>query len=174
MTPTTPSLLITDDDQDFRETLQAVFEPRGFQTLLAANGEEAVDIVRSHKVHLVLCDMHMPKMTGLEAIRTVHQMFKDLPCILMSADLDDDIVREARSVQVYSVLPKPVTRRQITDAVARALATTYGWNDLLRRQEQQPANPSDGRMRISIRASFKITRRDQQPTPDEPKENRGE
>ena len=109
MTSTTPSLLITDDDQDFRETLQAVFEPRGFRTLLAADGEEAVDIVRSNKVHLVLCDMHMPKMTGLEAIRTVHQMFKDLPCILMSADLDEDIVREAKSVQVFSVLPKPVT-----------------------------------------------------------------
>ena len=42
-----PSILITDDDLDFRETLRIVFEPRGFRTLLASNGEEALAIVRS-------------------------------------------------------------------------------------------------------------------------------
>ena len=41
----TPSLLITDDDPAYRETLQVVFEPRGFRTLLAGDGEEALDIV---------------------------------------------------------------------------------------------------------------------------------
>ena len=83
-----PSLLITDDDRDFRETLRNVFEPR-FRTLLAGDGEEALDIVRREEVHLLLLDMHMPKLTGLETLRQVKRFKSLLPCILLSARLDD-------------------------------------------------------------------------------------
>jgi CheY-like chemotaxis protein len=64
-----PSILITDDDRGFRETLRGVFEPEGFQTLLAEDGAQAIDIVRSFDVHLLLLDMHMPRLTGLETLR---------------------------------------------------------------------------------------------------------
>ena len=67
----TPSLLITDDDPGFRETLRVVFEPKGFRTLLASDGEEALKIVHSETVHVVLLDMHMPRLTGLETLRHV-------------------------------------------------------------------------------------------------------
>ena len=63
-----PSLLITDDDRDFRETLRDVFEPRGFHTVLASDGVEALEIVRTREIHLVLIDMHMPRLSGMEAI----------------------------------------------------------------------------------------------------------
>lgn len=122
-----PSLLITDDDVAYRETLQSVFEPMGFRTLLAGDGEEAVSILQKETVHLVLLDMHMPKLTGLETVRVVHKMQKRMPCILMSADLDDEIVAQAERENVCSVLAKPVTRRQITGAVNQALSMTYGW-----------------------------------------------
>ena len=55
--PNSPSLLITDDDRDVRETLGSIFKPRGFQTLLASDGKEALDIVQHEQVHLVLIDM---------------------------------------------------------------------------------------------------------------------
>ena len=55
----TPSILITDDDRDFRETLGGLFEPRGFRTFLAGDGEEALDIIRREQVHLALFDMHI-------------------------------------------------------------------------------------------------------------------
>jgi CheY-like chemotaxis protein len=121
-----PSLLITDDDREFRQTLQGVFEPQGFRTLLAGDGEEAVEIVRRHDVHVVLLDMHMPKLTGLETIRLLKQIKSLLPCILMSAQLDDFIIEQAHRAQAYSVLAKPVTFRQITGIVRQALERTYG------------------------------------------------
>jgi len=124
-----PSLLITDDDIEFRQTLRSVFEPQGFQTYLAGDGEEALQIVRDREVHLVLLDMHMPKLTGLETIRLVRQFKSLLPCILMSADLDEFIIQQAEREHVFSVLPKPVTFRQITGAVRRALQQTYNWLD---------------------------------------------
>ena len=110
----TPSLLITDDDSAFRETLQGVFEPQGYRTILASDGEEALWIVRTQVVHVLLLDMHMPRLTGLDTLRLVKQFKAMLPCIILSADLDDAIVEQARQEHAYSVLRKPVTRIQIT------------------------------------------------------------
>jgi CheY-like chemotaxis protein len=59
------SILITDDDRGSRETLAGLLADRGFQTLQASSGEEAIDIVRVELVHLAIFDMHMPRMTGL-------------------------------------------------------------------------------------------------------------
>src|SRR5688500_6906858 len=96
----TPSLLITDDDRDFRETLRSVFEPRGFETLLAADGQEALEIMQAHPVHVLLDDMHMPRLTGLETIRRLRELSRPIPAILMSAELDPRIRQEAEEEHV--------------------------------------------------------------------------
>lgn len=123
-----PSLLITDDDSDFRETLQGVFEPKGFRTLLAGDGEEALEIVRTREVHLALLDVHMPKLTGVETLRLVKQFRAMLPCILLSAHWDDRLIEQARSAHAFLLLSKPVTLNQITGAVRQALERTYAWH----------------------------------------------
>ncbi len=122
-----PSILITDDEPDFREALRETFEPRGFRTLLASDGEEALQIVHREEVHLVLLDMHMPRLTGLETLRLVKQFRAMLPCILLSARLDEMIVEQARMAQAFSVLSKPVTLKQITGVVHQALRRVYDW-----------------------------------------------
>ena len=120
-----PSLLITDDDSAFREVLQEALQPQGFRTLLAEDGEQALRIVQTEVVHLVLLDMHMPKLTGLETLRQVKQVKALLPCILMSANLDDRIIEQARRDHAFSVLAKPITLRQITAIVRQAMESTY-------------------------------------------------
>ncbi|MBM98145.1 MAG: response regulator [Planctomycetaceae bacterium] len=119
-----PSLLITDDDRDFRETLRDVFQPLGFRTLLAADGEEALEIVLKSEVHLVLMDMHMPRLTGLEAISQIKRIRSRLPCILISGQLDDEI---RRRVEAFDILAKPVSRAEVTHSVTKALEVTYNW-----------------------------------------------
>jgi CheY-like chemotaxis protein len=121
-----PSLLITDDDVDFRETLRAVFEPR-FKTILAGDGQEALDIVHQCEVHLVLLDMHMPRLTGLETLQRVKQIKSRIPCILLSAGLDETLEQQARLAEAFSVLSKPVTRRELTSTVDAAMRRVYGW-----------------------------------------------
>ena len=124
----TPSLLITDDDTEFRHTLHGVFEPQGFRVLEAGDGEEALHIVCTQEVHLILLDMHMPKLTGLETIRLVRQIKSLLPCLLMSAALDEFLIEQARLLHAFSVLPKPMTFRQVTGVVRQALERTYNWH----------------------------------------------
>src|SRR5438477_11796552 len=89
------SILITDDDRDCRESLREIMEPQGFRTLLAACGEEALDIVHDEEVHLALLDMHMPSMTGLEVLRLLRQM-RDLPVILVTGDVSASLIRQAQ------------------------------------------------------------------------------
>jgi DNA-binding NtrC family response regulator len=124
----TPALLITDDDDAFRETLRFVFEPKGFRTLMAGDGEEALRIVHNETVHVVLLDVHMPRLPGLETLRMMKEFRAILPCILLSAHLDDMIVEQARRAHAYSVLSKTVTVAQLTGAVRQALERTYAWH----------------------------------------------
>ena len=115
------SILITDDDQGFRETLRGVLEPEGYHTILAGDGEEALGIIATRDVHLVLLDMHMPKLTGLETVRRLRDRQRFMPCVLMSALADDELVEQARLEDVFSVLTKPVSRQVITGTIRLAL-----------------------------------------------------
>src|SRR6266849_593570 len=120
------SILITDDDRGCREALRSIVEPEGYRTLLASSGEEALDIVRDEAVHLALLDMHMPTLTGLETLQLVHQINALLPCILVTADANETLIREAFKAQAYSVIPKPVSRNVVLYTVVRALVRVYG------------------------------------------------
>jgi CheY-like chemotaxis protein len=71
--------------------------------------------------------MHMPRLTGLEALRRVKLFRPVLPCILISARLDESITQAALEANAYRVLPKPIGLRTITDVVAEALADVYHW-----------------------------------------------
>ncbi|HEV3341864.1 MAG TPA: response regulator [Pirellulales bacterium] len=122
-----PSILITDDDRGFRETLRGVFEPEGFRTLLAENGAEALDIVCSSVVDLLLLDMHMPRLTGLETLRMVKKLNSRLPCILLSGHPDEGLAEQALRADAFSFLTKPVSRITITSTVRAALSKAYGW-----------------------------------------------
>ena len=123
-----PSILITDDDQQFREAVRGVLVPRGYRTLLAGSGSEALDIVQREDVHVVLLDMHMPCLTGLETMRLVKQRKSRLPCILLSGRMDDELRRQAEAAQAFEVLAKPVSRLQLTRVVELALACHFGQN----------------------------------------------
>lgn len=118
-------ILITDDDVGCRESLRSIVEPEGFRTFLASSGEEALDIVREEPIHLALLDMNMPTLTGLETLQLVHQINAVLPCILVTAQADEDLMRQAFRARAFSVIPKPVSKNVVLYTVVRALRV-YG------------------------------------------------
>lgn len=122
-----PAVLITDDDAAFRETLRATIEPWGVETMLAGDGLEALEIVKRGSVHLAVFDMHMPRLTGLEAMLRLRAMGLNLPCILMSAKLDESLRKAAGEADAFSLLPKPVSRRELMGSIERALKLRYRW-----------------------------------------------
>ncbi len=119
------SILITDDDPAARETLREIVAPQGFHTLMAESGEEAIDLVRTHEVHLALMDMHLPRLSGLETIAIVRQIRGVMPAILITGDNDENLIRRALSEHAYCVLAKPVSKHVVIYVVNKALAKFY-------------------------------------------------
>jgi CheY-like chemotaxis protein len=119
------SILVTDDDPVARQTYREIFEPVGFHTLLAESGEEAIDIVQDHDVHLAVMDMHLPRLSGLETMNLVRKIKGVIPMILISAESDDNLLRKALSAQAFCVLAKPVNKNVVIYVVTRALQKFY-------------------------------------------------
>ncbi len=125
-----PQLLITDDDRAFRETLGEALQRRGFAVTLAEDGSQAVELVKAQTFHLMVLDMHMPKLSGLETIILVRKWFDSLPCILMSAKLDDQIVSTARAIPTVEVMAKPFQLQTFTETIRNTLRRAYNWPKL--------------------------------------------
>jgi CheY-like chemotaxis protein len=120
------SILIADDDRQCQQALREIMEPQGYRTLLASSGEEAVDIVRDARVDLLLLDMHMPRLTGLETLQLVRQINALLPAILVTGDPSASVLQQAQRAHVYSVIPKPISKNVVLYTVVKALARCYG------------------------------------------------
>jgi CheY-like chemotaxis protein len=120
------SILIADDDRGCRDALRAIMEPEGYRTVLASSGEEALDIFGGGDVHLVLVDMYMPTLNGLETLRLAREMNVVVPAILLTGDLNDALLRQACAAEVFSVIPKPVSKNVVLYTVVRALRRFYG------------------------------------------------
>ncbi|HLJ97261.1 MAG TPA: response regulator [Gemmataceae bacterium] len=119
-------ILIADDDLGCREALRSIVEPQGYRTVLAGSGEEALDIVHEQSVDLAFLDLHMPRLSGLETLELVRQFNALLPCILVTADATEGILRQAFRARAYSVIPKPVSKNVVLYTVVRALVRVYG------------------------------------------------
>jgi two-component system response regulator MprA len=118
--------LITDDDEDFRATLGDALSRRGFRTLLASDGIEALQVIEHGDIHLALFDVHMPRLDGLGALQSIRQRTPRLPCILMTAQLDDGIIARANELGAEAILPKPFSLASLVSAVQTLLKSTYG------------------------------------------------
>ena len=119
-------LLITDDNASFRQILREVLEGRPFLVLHEAeSGEEAVEVVQDRRIDIVLLDMHMHFMNGLETLRVLKQLDILRPCILITSDATDELRRDAQDAMAFSVLKKPVPRKTLLQTVTEALAAAY-------------------------------------------------
>ena len=123
-----PQLLITDDDRDFRLSLGEALSRRGYKTVLAADGIEAIEVLSSQRIHLALFDVHMPRLDGLGALQSLRNTQPSLPCILMSADLDEAIVARAHQLRTHQLLAKPFSLNLLADTIRLLLEQCYGSN----------------------------------------------
>ena len=130
------SVLITDDDEPFRETLREILEPAGFRTYLAGSGEEALNLAHSVDLHLVLLDQNLPRLSGLETLRMLRKMELLIPVILMTANRTEQLLREAMTADAFCVMIKPFDRRSLLATVDDALR--HGRRPRQKRQRRPP------------------------------------
>jgi CheY-like chemotaxis protein len=115
-------VLIADDNQRNRSLLREYTKTCGLKIVEAKNGKEAVDITETQNVSLVLIDIKMPIMGGIEATRMIKQgAGAKIPIIAITADISDQTKDEAIASGVDSILLKPISRKTLVEEIMKWL-----------------------------------------------------
>jgi len=102
------TVLVADDSPTVRQVLSGVFEAVGFDACVEAkNGNEAVQQAAEHRPDLIVLDLSMPMMNGLDAARTLKRSLPTTPIILFTMYTEGLTAEEARAAGISSVVPKP-------------------------------------------------------------------
>lgn len=114
-------VLVVDDDNALRLTVSSAFAERNYQVDQACDGEEAVNKVMSTKYDLVLLDVNMPRMSGLEALKQIKAYDNSIICIILTAYSNVKDAVEAVRQGAYNYLEKPIKSDDLVALVDRAL-----------------------------------------------------
>jgi len=116
------TILVVDDEKNYLLVLSAVLEDEGYGVLTAQGGHEALEIQKSSDLDLILTDMKMPAMDGIELLENVKALDPDLPVIMMTAHGTIDKAVEAMQKGAYSYILKPFDNERLTIYVKKAVA----------------------------------------------------
>jgi len=114
-------ILIVDDESDMRWILTTILEKEGFQVLIAENGKRAIKKIRNEKPNLVLLDIKMPEMDGMEVLENLKKKVVTLPVIMMTAFSDVKTAVRAIKIGAYDYLVKPFDNDELLLVINRAL-----------------------------------------------------
>jgi two-component system response regulator HydG len=118
--PNEISVLVVDDEIPNVESLRRIFEREGFQVRTATSGQKALEACRHHEVHVVVSDLMMPGMNGIELVRAVKTIVPDAEVVLMTAFGTVEKAVEAMRAGAYDFVEKPLKRMQIVKTVRKA------------------------------------------------------
>jgi len=117
------TILIVDDEKNYLLVLSAVLEEEGYEVLTTASSLEALEILKASDVDLVLTDMKMPGMDGIELLEQIKNRDPELPVIMMTAHGTVDKAVEAMQKGAYSYILKPFDNERLTLYVQKAITT---------------------------------------------------
>jgi DNA-binding NtrC family response regulator len=115
-------ILVVDDDPGMADTLTDILQANEYEVATAPSGDVAVRMVRRRAYDLVLMDIQMPGINGLQALTTMKAEGLARRVIMMTAHTRDDLVREAETRSGFPVLPKPLDLKRVLDLATSATA----------------------------------------------------
>jgi len=116
------TILIVDDEKNYPPIIAAVLEGEGYDTLTANSGHQAMEILRNSDVDLILADLKMPIMNGIELLEEIKIIDPDLPVIMMTAHGTVEKAVEAMQKGAYNFIQKPFENEQLVIFVKKAVA----------------------------------------------------
>jgi len=111
------TVLVVDDEEITRQLLVAALQAPQRQLLTAASGEEALEIAKKTDVDLVLLDLIMPGINGVETFRQLHELRPQLPVVIVTGYPDSDLMQKALEIGPFTMINKPVDVNQIQKVV---------------------------------------------------------
>ncbi|MDH3886528.1 MAG: sigma-54 dependent transcriptional regulator [Desulfobacterales bacterium] len=116
------TILIVDDEKNYLTILSAVLEDEGFEVMTAPGGREALEVHKTSDLDLIVTDMKMPAMDGIELLENIKSVDPDLPIIMMTAHGTVDKAVEAMQKGAYSYILKPFDNERLIIYVKKAIS----------------------------------------------------
>jgi len=121
-----PRVLLVDDEEDFASTLAERLRLRGIETRVATNGEQAVELILDDPPQVVVLDVMMPGMSGLEVLRRIKREYPAMPVILLTGMGTKKDAVEGTRLGAHDYLMKPLQIEQLIDKIGEALKSAEG------------------------------------------------
>ena len=122
-----PRIMIVDDVASIRQIVSKVFQDVGYQVTEAARGDEALDLAKLKRVHLVITDVEMPGMNGLELIKGLRALksYQTTPILILARDASDVNIKKAETLGASGFIEKPFTPERLLSVVNQVLVDAY-------------------------------------------------
>ena len=134
------TVLVVDDEKVIRDGCTLLLQPEGYRVFTAANGREALDLMRGQPVNVVLCDLKMPIMGALEVLAEARDSYPEVPIIIITGHGTVADAVECMKQGAYDFVTKPFRVDHLTLAVNRALEKQRLERQARRLQEEQAQN----------------------------------
>jgi DNA-binding NtrC family response regulator len=119
---TRKKILVIDDEDIVRTSCNRTLSPGGFEVKLAINGQEGLRMLTNENFDLVLTDLKMPDMDGIEVLRQIKQDWPDVEVIIITGYQTVDTAVKAIKLGAFDYIEKPFTPDALITAVSKALA----------------------------------------------------
>ncbi len=120
-----PRVLVIDDDVAIREAVADALDREGYEILFSSDGEQALKIIIDSSPDVIILDLRMPGMDGLEFLQSFDpRLSTNCPVIVLTAYADPDIVKACHDAGVGSLLEKPFRLQELREAVRNAVTAT--------------------------------------------------
>jgi two-component system, NtrC family, response regulator AtoC len=123
MLPEKKQVLIVDDEPNLRKILAAQLSRDGYDVMTAEDGEQGLATLRDHHIDLVVTDLKMPRVDGMQLLREALRIDPDLPVVMITAHGTVDTAVEALKIGAFDYLTKPFDKDEVRAIVAKALKT---------------------------------------------------
>lgn len=116
-----PVVLIVDDEEGIRESLSGILEDEGYGVIASGTGEDALRIIQEQTPDVVILDVWLPGMDGIEALQEIRTLKKDMPVIMISGHGNIEVAVKATQRGAYDFLEKPLSLERVLLSLRRAL-----------------------------------------------------
>jgi two-component system, NtrC family, response regulator HydG len=114
-------ILLTDDNQEFTQNLHDILELKGYGVVIANDGFQALEIIKSSKVDLILMDIKMPVMNGVETYKKIKVITPGTPVIMLTAFALEELIQESMKEGAFACLKKPLDFDELFATIDRAI-----------------------------------------------------
>ena len=121
MAENNPHILIVDDELSMRELLEYMLTKKGYEVTCAENGRTAIELIEKNQYDLLLCDIRLGDISGLDVLRASKKSNQETVVIMISAYATTETAVEAMNEGAYDYVPKPFDKDELMQAIAKAL-----------------------------------------------------